>query len=159
MKALTGFSRRAGDGGKKARLTRESAKETVKTIRAGNAGSFRCDRGDYACVHLLTAHKAAGATGARHSLRPLNSGALTCKTRAPLASWERGGVRNERHCEERSDEAIQTLMVGSGLLRFARNDDRAVWQSNPNDQTPATAPPARRYPCLQCRCGRRIPSA
>jgi hypothetical protein len=29
----------AGDGGKKARFTRESAKETVKTIRAGNAGA------------------------------------------------------------------------------------------------------------------------
>jgi len=29
-----------GDGGKKARLTEESTKETVKTIRAGKAGSF-----------------------------------------------------------------------------------------------------------------------
>jgi hypothetical protein len=28
-----------GDGGKKARFTRESSEETVKTIRAGNAGS------------------------------------------------------------------------------------------------------------------------
>jgi len=27
-----------GDGGKKARFTRKSTKETVKTIRAGNAG-------------------------------------------------------------------------------------------------------------------------
>jgi hypothetical protein len=30
----------AGDGGKKARFTGESTKETVKTIRAGNAGVF-----------------------------------------------------------------------------------------------------------------------
>jgi hypothetical protein len=30
----------AGDGGNKARLTRESAKETVKTIRAGKAGTY-----------------------------------------------------------------------------------------------------------------------
>jgi hypothetical protein len=29
-----------GDGGKKARFTEESTKETVKTIRAGNAGDF-----------------------------------------------------------------------------------------------------------------------
>src|SRR5579872_5022027 len=36
----------AGDGGKKARLTRESAKETVKTTRVGNAGCFRCTCGD-----------------------------------------------------------------------------------------------------------------
>ncbi len=29
-----------------------------------------------------------------------------------------------RHCEERSDEAIQSLRVrGSGLLRCARNDE------------------------------------
>jgi hypothetical protein len=28
------------DGGKKARFTGESTKETVKTIRAGNAGDF-----------------------------------------------------------------------------------------------------------------------
>jgi hypothetical protein len=27
------------------------------------------------------------------------------------------------HCEERSDEAIQFLYRGSGLLRFARNDE------------------------------------
>jgi hypothetical protein len=33
MKALTGLSRRAGDGGKKARFTKESAKETVKPSR------------------------------------------------------------------------------------------------------------------------------
>ncbi len=28
-----------------------------------------------------------------------------------------------RHCEERSDEAIQSRVRGPGLLRFARNDD------------------------------------
>src|ERR1700761_6886519 len=27
------------------------------------------------------------------------------------------------HCEERSDEAIQSSMCGLGLLRFARNDE------------------------------------
>jgi len=32
------LTHRTDDGGKKARLTRESAKETVKTIRAGKAG-------------------------------------------------------------------------------------------------------------------------
>ena len=42
--------------------------------------------------------------------------------RAPETT--RGGdVRiNRRHCEERSDEAIQGVTFGSGLLRFARND-------------------------------------
>src|SRR5436305_11424640 len=33
----------------------------------------------------------------------------------------RGG-RPYRHCEERSDEAIQFSLVASGLLHFARND-------------------------------------
>jgi hypothetical protein len=28
----------------------------------------------------------------------------------------------ERHCEERSDEAIQSRMWSAGLFRFARND-------------------------------------
>jgi hypothetical protein len=32
-----------------------------------------------------------------------------------------------RHCEERSDEAIQSSFVASGLLRFARNDDPAYF--------------------------------
>src|SRR3979490_1680921 len=29
---------------------------------------------------------------------------------------------NHRHCEERSDEAIQSSFEKAGLLRFARND-------------------------------------
>jgi hypothetical protein len=34
-------------------------------------GDFRCDRGDYAHVLFSFAREAAGALGARHSLRPL----------------------------------------------------------------------------------------
>ena len=30
-----------------------------------------------------------------------------------------------RHCEERSDEAIQNTLATPGLLRFARNDGRS----------------------------------
>jgi len=30
---------------------------------------------------------------------------------------------SNRHCEERSDEAIQLAATESGLPRFARNDD------------------------------------
>src|SRR5258706_13562058 len=49
---------------------------------AGNAGSFRCDRGDYARVLFYFAREAAGALGARHSLRPLLSRGANgfCKT-------------------------------------------------------------------------------
>src|SRR5712671_3062731 len=38
-------------------------------------GDFRCDRGDYARVLFYFAREAAGALGARHSLRPLLLGA------------------------------------------------------------------------------------
>jgi len=36
----------AGDGGKKARFTKESMKETVKTIAQGRPGRFRRTCGD-----------------------------------------------------------------------------------------------------------------
>jgi hypothetical protein len=42
--------------------------------------------------------------------------------RARIASRERDFFR---HCEERSDEAIQNFRRGTGLLRFARNDENA----------------------------------
>ena len=35
-------------------------------------------------------------------------------------------IRFDRHCEERSDEAIQSHDDGSGLLRSARNDEEAL---------------------------------
>src|SRR6476620_10330653 len=44
-----------------------------KTIARGMPGDFRCDRGDYARVLFLFAREAAGASSARHSLRPLFS--------------------------------------------------------------------------------------
>jgi hypothetical protein len=34
-------------------------------------GDFRCDRDDYARVFVFITHEAAGASSARHSLRPL----------------------------------------------------------------------------------------
>src|SRR5258708_3000702 len=44
-----------------------------KTIARGMPGDFRCDRGDYARVLFYFACEAAGASSARHSLRPLIS--------------------------------------------------------------------------------------
>jgi hypothetical protein len=52
------------DGGNKARLTKESAKETVKTTRAGNAGPIRRTCGDYARVLFSFARETAGALDA-----------------------------------------------------------------------------------------------
>ena len=63
------------DGGYQAWYAGESTKETVKTIARGMPGDFRCDRGDYARVLcFITACEAAGASSARHSLRPLIGG-------------------------------------------------------------------------------------
>src|SRR5579872_71164 len=64
----------AGDGGKKARLTRESTKETVKTIRAGNAGEAARPVVTEARVLFCFVHGAVGAgCSTRHSPRPLFS--------------------------------------------------------------------------------------
>src|SRR5271165_1932608 len=44
-----------------------------------------------------------------------------------------------RHCEERSDEAIQSLARGSGLLRSARNDGESCPCSNSYSAAPLTS--------------------
>src|ERR1700692_3082351 len=36
------------------------------------------------------------------------------------------GCAPRHHCEERSDEAIQSCLAASGLLRFARNDEQPM---------------------------------
>ena len=68
-----GGSDSAGDGGKKARSPGRARRKPLKPLRAGMPG----DSGELAVntrVHLPLpcAHEAAGAPGARHSLRPLN---------------------------------------------------------------------------------------
>ena len=53
-------------------ITRESAKEAVKTIRAGKAGSLRRTCGDYARVLIFFRTRGCGCCpGIRLSLRPL----------------------------------------------------------------------------------------
>src|SRR3954471_3251434 len=48
------------------------------------------------------------------------------------------------HCEERGDEAIQSVLRASGLLRFARNDDQKS-QDVGSAAAEAVAYFARRY--------------
>jgi hypothetical protein len=43
----------------------------------------------------------------------------SCATATPPLSV----ISRTRHCEERSDDAIQFFPVAPGLLRFARNDE------------------------------------
>src|SRR5579872_5648974 len=54
----------ASDGGKKARLTRKSTKETVKTIARGMPGVFRCDRGDLSLCAFLFRTQGCGRINA-----------------------------------------------------------------------------------------------
>src|SRR5260370_15037406 len=54
-------------------------------------GDFRCDRGDYARVLFSFAREAAGASCARHSVRPLRLEGRTFKAKlARLARRDRG---------------------------------------------------------------------
>src|SRR5258706_2638179 len=55
-------------------------------------GDFRCDRGDYARVLFYFAHEAAGASCARHSLRPLISGRKAQTQLGRIAPRGRGVV-------------------------------------------------------------------
>ena len=71
MPGVKSAIRSAGDGVKQA-WSPGRARSKPQNHCAGNAGSFRCDRGDYARVLFSFAREAAGASRARHSLRPLN---------------------------------------------------------------------------------------
>src|SRR5258707_14982703 len=79
---------------------------------AGNAGSFRCDRGDYARVLFYFACEAAGASSARHSLRPLISEDGTF-----LANLARN-VRRDR-------EAVFTIESATYPIVVAREGGRS----------------------------------
>jgi hypothetical protein len=113
----------ACDGGKQARSPRRARRKPLKPLR----GECRAISGVTVVTTLVcylhTAHETTGASGARHSLRPLlgEGGRFEVKTRADTRR-DREAV-SCRHCEERSDEAIHSsLLLPHGLLRFARND-------------------------------------
>ena len=73
-----------GDGGKKARLTGESTKEAVKTIARGMPGETGVTVVTTLVCSFHFACEAAGASRARHSLRPLMLGETVGKTRAKM---------------------------------------------------------------------------
>jgi hypothetical protein len=58
-------------------------------------------------------------------------------------AWRRTRGITNRHCEERSDEAIHLAYLTHGLLRFARNDE--------NEASSSLVPTYKTY--LQCRAG------
>jgi hypothetical protein len=92
-------------------------------------GDFRCDRGDYARVLFSFVREAAGASSARHSLRPLLLGAANqFLQNSGTSRREIADVR--RHCEERLVRRSSTSEGGS---------DEAIHSSSfrdgPKDQT------------------------
>jgi hypothetical protein len=61
----------AGDGGKQARLTRKSTKETVKTIAQGRPGETASTCGDYDSCGFFSSTRGRGCRqSTRLSLRP-----------------------------------------------------------------------------------------
>jgi hypothetical protein len=79
-----------------------------KTIARGMPGETGVTVVTTLVCFLYFAYEAAGASSARHSLRPLNRG-----LRKFLANLGRNARRDceavsQRHCEERSDEAIHS---------------------------------------------------
>src|ERR1700722_1902431 len=100
----------------KSPVTKESPKETVKTIAQGMPGDSGVTVVTMLVCFLHFAREAAGASGTRRSLRPLifrgtafisNLGAIAPESANACLNWR-------RHCEERSDEAIQTV-TAAGL--------------------------------------------
>src|SRR4029077_7126188 len=63
-----------------------------KTIARGMPGNFRCTCGDYTRVLFLITHEAAGASSARHSLRPLFYGRTFLANLGRSPPRERGVV-------------------------------------------------------------------
>jgi hypothetical protein len=72
------------------RIRRRGEREVRrKTIARGMPGDFRCDRGDYARVPcFIIAREAAGASSARHSLRPLISRGATLRVKLACTRGE-----------------------------------------------------------------------
>src|SRR6202521_6339346 len=105
----------ADDGGKTARSPGRARHKLLKPLRAGMPG----DSGVLVVTRVrstnTSAHEAAGATGTRHSPRPLWGGIFFARL-GRIAPRDRGCVYEwaRRHCEERKRR--------SNPFFFARRD-------------------------------------
>src|SRR5665213_2074763 len=103
-------------------VTRESTYKSSSHC-AGKAGVFPLHL--YARVRFLLmhiAHETAGAARTRSSLRPLvfEGERFACLGRSVSREC---GTMPRRHCEEHLRRSNPVFACGTGLLRFARNDD------------------------------------
>jgi hypothetical protein len=89
-----------------------------KTIARGMPGVSGVTVVTNACA-FYTPHAAAGASSARHSLRPLFSGDATSKQNSRENMRRDRGAVDCRHCEEQRDEAIHTCFAGLWIASLA----------------------------------------
>src|SRR5882672_1001122 len=110
------------DGGKRARSPGRARRKPLKPLRAGMPG----DSGVLVVTRVrsttTSAHEAAGALGIRRSPRPL----WAEDSSNASGAWRREVVKSYlelecRHCEERSDEAIQTPSFRGDAKHRTRN--------------------------------------
>jgi hypothetical protein len=100
------------------RIRRRGEREVRrKTIARGMPGDFRRDRGDYARVPcFIIAREAAGASSARHSLRPLISEGVTFR---PKLAWNARRDREAVSCDVRLFEILN-------LWEFVAREKRII---------------------------------
>src|SRR5207248_9894293 len=114
-----GGSISAGDGGKQARSPGRARRKSLKPL--GNAGVLRCDRGDYARMLFYFACEAAGASRARHSLRPLMFQMAGRTAKLARMRRDRGGVSVRQLIRESA-----VVMAGRGDEALLRADVPAI---------------------------------
>jgi hypothetical protein len=110
-----------GDGDNKARSPRRARRKPLKPSRAGMPG----DPGATVVTNARATYStraAAGATGTRHSPRPLLGEGFRHNSGASRGEDADSYLNYPRHCE-RSEAIHSCFLIASWNLRFARNDD------------------------------------
>src|ERR1035437_6319669 len=140
----------ADNGDKKARSPGRARSKPLKPLRAGMPGDPGATVVTTLVCYQHTAHEAAGATGTRHSPRPLIFGAKdSCTTRAHRAAGSRSLVREGRllfelnphaSSRERGDD-VERCGDDVERLRMSRLVVRCA-ASNPQMGHPELAPAA-----------------
>src|SRR6476661_10077536 len=79
-------------------------------------GDSRCDRGDYARVPFSFGPEAAGASGARHSLRPLFSEAQTFLQNLGQIMPRDRGVTSDRRVRKKDGAPHTTIFFALAAI-------------------------------------------
>ena len=133
----------ANDGGKKARSPGRARRKPLKPLRR-ECRVNRCDRGDYARVLFYFAREAAGASGARHSLRPLIREGGTFPANLGAMRREIAKLCLQKLCLQMT---VFKLKVVQPLRSRgeAKNSQGGPPPTNPADQATAQPLDARQY--------------